>query len=165
MTSVAFLMVMRGPALHDVVFVARSARARDRAVARLRARRLDCALADGAPPEATAPLALRARRLTALCMRRSIADTYRRLVREAHEGGASGHARLIPSAGRVIAATDELTRLADRLSTPGPVGAQGVAEALLLLSDGTGPLYNPRSDGTLRASAARAVRDLTLRTP
>jgi hypothetical protein len=147
------------------VFVARSPGLRDRAVARLRARHLDLALATGAPPEATAVLALRARRLTALGTRRSIADTYRRLVREAREGATGGRARLIPSTGRVIAASDELTGLADKLSTPGPVDAQGVAEALLLLSDGTGPLYNSRSQATLRASAARAAQDLALRAP
>lgn len=94
-----------------------------------------------------------------------MAATYRRLLREARDGGNGPNSWLIPSRGQVIAASDELSRLADELSTPGPVGAKGVAEALLLLSDGTGPLYNVRSDGALRSCAARAAQDLALHTP
>jgi hypothetical protein len=49
--------------------------------ARLRSRRLDEALARGTPPETAAPLALRARRLTTLSRRRSIADGLRCVIR------------------------------------------------------------------------------------
>jgi hypothetical protein len=35
-----------------------------------------------------------------------------------------------------------------------------VAQALLLLTDGTGPLYNPSTHSTLRAGASRAAREL-----
>ena len=57
-------------------------------------------------------------------------------------------------------AAEELSRLADTLDDPGPVAAQGVARAWLLLTDGTGPLYNARSRTSLCAGAARAIRDL-----
>src|SRR5437764_14461704 len=89
-TSVSFLSVMRLRNEHVErtfsgrrVRVAPAARIRDRAAARLRAGRLDLELARGAPPESTAALALRARRLTSLGCRRSIAETYLRLIRHA----------------------------------------------------------------------------------
>src|SRR5437763_1008326 len=91
-TSVSFLSVMRLRNEHVErtfsgrrVRVAPAARIRDRAAARLRAGRLDLELARGAPPESTAALALRARRLTSLGCRRSIAETYLRLIRDARE--------------------------------------------------------------------------------
>ena len=50
--------------------------------------------------------------------------------------------------------------LAETLDDPGPVAAGGVAQAWLLLTDGTGPLYNPYNRVNLRTGAARAVREL-----
>src|ERR1700757_1318770 len=81
--------------------------------ARLNGHHLDQSLAEGTPPETAAPLALRARRLTALPRRRVIAAGLRRAVREP--------CRAVPR--------DELTRLADALTDPGPVAARGAAEA------------------------------------
>lgn len=68
--------------------------------------------------------------------------------------------RVMPSWTRVRAAREELSRLADTLDDPGPVAAGGVAQALLLLTDGTGPLYNPHSRSSLCAGAQRATREL-----
>jgi hypothetical protein len=62
----------------------------------------------------------------------------------------------------VVAASDDLNRLADELATPGPVAARGVAQAWILLTDGTGPLYNARSTGNLRTRAASAADHLRL---
>ncbi len=135
-------------------------RIRDRITARWRPRRLDLELAAGAPSEAAAPLALRARRLTQLPHRRSIADALRRVVREAHEGARLSYVRVTPCRGRVEAASDELSRLAATLGEPGPVAARGVAQAWILLTDGTGPLYNPSSPANLRESAVSAAENL-----
>lgn len=132
---------------------------RDRFVARWLPRRLDRALAAGTPPEAGAALALRAVRLTEPTERRSIADALRRVLCEAREPAHPSPARIVPNRSTVTSADQELSLLADTLAEPGPVAAQGVAEAHLLLTDGTGPLYNPRRDG-LRSTAARAVREL-----
>jgi aminoglycoside 6'-N-acetyltransferase len=140
--------------------VARDARAFDRAKARVGSRRLDRALADGAPAEDTPALALRARRLIALPCRRSIAESYRRIVRDADEGGSQSRARVAPSRGQVAVAGGELVRLARSLARPGPVAPRGVAQALLLLADGTGPLYNPGSDASLQECAASAIGNL-----
>jgi hypothetical protein len=134
----------------------------DRASARLQSRRLDQALARGTTAEATPALALRARCLIGLRQRRSIAETYHRIVREACRDGSQSRIRVTPYTTRVTAAGHELTRLADALTQPGPVAARGVAEALLLLGDGTGPLYNPASRTSLEDSAARATAHLGL---
>jgi hypothetical protein len=170
MTGVNCLMVMPKPfdshlplASRDGrLVVAAGPRPLERAKARLRSRRLDQALARGATSEATPALAVRARCLIALPQRRSIAETYRRIVSEARRGGTPSLHRVTPSRTRVTAAGDELIRLADALTQPGPVAARGVAEALLLLADGTGPLYNPATGISLEDSAARATTHLAL---
>jgi len=133
---------------------------RARLTARWHPRALDHALAGGVPPEANTALALRARELTELERRRSIAGAIRRVVRESREGAPHAPARIRPDRSRVTAASTELSALADTLAEPGPVTASGVAQAWILLTDGTGPLYNPYSRTGLRAGAARAAREL-----
>lgn len=130
--------------------------------ARLCSRRLDEALARGAPPEIAAPLALRARRLTTLSRRRAIADGLRRVIRETCRGVPPSRARVSPRLPQVIAASDDLIRLANALASPGPVAARGVAQAWILLTDGTGPLYNANSTPNLRARAASAANHVRL---
>ena len=129
---------------------------------RLRSRPLDDALAWGVPPETTPPLALRARRLTTLSRRRDIADALRRVIRDTCQGTPPSQARISPRPSRVITAGDELTRLADALASPGPVAARGVAQAWILLTDGTGPLYNANDTANLRTRAASAADNLRL---
>jgi len=133
---------------------------RARLAVRWHPRRFDRALAGGVPPEASTTLALRAQELTELERRRSIADAIRRVIREPREGAPFAPARIRPDRSRVAAATAELSALADTLAEPGPVTATGVAQAWILLTDGTGPLYNTDSRTSLRAGAARAARDL-----
>jgi hypothetical protein len=157
LSSPCTVLVLAGR--HDRVAVERP-RLRDRLAARWRARKLDRDLADGVAPEASAALALRAQRLTEPEWRWSMAGTLRRVVREANVDRRHRLARVTPNLRAVRSATDELNRLADTLDDPGPVAAQGVARAWLLLTDGTGPLYNARSRASLCAGAARAIRDL-----
>jgi hypothetical protein len=142
--------------------IARRPGLRERFLARLCYRRLDLALAGGAQPEQDPAVALRARRLIDPCNRRSMAEAFRRLLRESHEGSKLSYGHVHPSRKHVLAASEELGRLAEALSRPGPVAPHGVAEALLLLTDGTGPLYNPLSPTSLRALAAAAIEDLQL---
>ena len=134
----------------------------DRLLARWRSHTLDEELAGGVPPESSPAVALRARRLIDPGERRCIADGLRRLVREARQGPARSRVRVAACWTRVAAASEELDELADVLSSPGPVAVHGVAEALLLLTDGTGPLYNPESRVSLRAVATAAIADLQL---
>jgi hypothetical protein len=121
---------------------------RDRVAARLRARRLDRALARGVHPEATAALALRARRLTGSCRRRVMADGYRRVP--------------VKARGRLDGVGADFAGIAERLAGPGPVTARGAARAWLLLTDGTGPLYNSPNAIALQACASRTLHSLGL---
>ncbi len=129
-------------------------------MARWRAHRLDLALADGVAPEASAPLALRAQRLTEPDRRWSTAGALRRIIREANDGRRPRLGLVKPNLRAVKAAASELNELADTLETPGPVAAGGAAQAWLLVTDGTGPLYNSGSGELLSVRAARAVQQL-----
>jgi hypothetical protein len=171
MTSVTCLVVMRASFYSNGSTVllacggsgsvlAERPRLRDRLAAHWRARGLDRALADGISPETSAALALRAQRLTAPDRRWSIAGALRRILREAEEDHAPRLAGVSPNRRAVKAASHELNELADTLDDPGPVAAHGVAQAWLLLTDGTGPLYNPGSREALPISAARAAEHL-----
>jgi hypothetical protein len=130
--------------------------------ARVRSRQLDEALAGGTPPETTAPLAVRARRLTTLSRRRAIAAGLRRVIRDTCRGVPPSQARISPRLSQVIAASDDLYPARRVLASPGPVVARGVAQAWILLTDGTGPLYNANSTANLRAHAASAANNLRL---
>jgi hypothetical protein len=140
--------------------VAEQPRLRDRVSAHWRATRLDRDLADGVAPEASAALALRAERLTEPDWRWSMAGALRRVLRDANASRRQRLGRVTPNGRAVNSAAEELNRLADTLDDPGPVAAQGVARAWLLLTDGTGPLYNARSRISLCRAATQALRDL-----
>lgn len=134
----------------------------DRLSARIRNRRLDHALAQGTSPESSPALALRACRLTKLSRRRTIAEGLLRVIGETRRALPPGRARISPRLLQVVAARDELNRLADALASPGPVASRGVAQAWILVTDGTGPLYNAKSPANLRAEAASATNNLRL---
>ena len=83
--------------------------------------------------------------------------------------GAISMARLVRralrmNADRVIVGEVRalLQALADRLLSGGPVRANGVARTLVLLRDGTGPLYDERRTRELVSSLNEALDDLDL---
>ena len=53
-----------------------------------------------------------------------------------------------------------LDALVERLKAPAPVRAQGVARALLLITEGTGPLWGGGSRAELSAAAENALHEL-----
>ena len=134
----------------------------DRVRARLRARALDRALAAGAPSESEAAVALRARRLTEISKRAELARALSQLVNRARQASSIPTSRAPIARRAVLGATDELSQLASELVAPGPVGAGGVAQVQLLISDGTGPLYNPYSRIDLATAVRRAIEALRL---
>jgi hypothetical protein len=152
---------MPAPGVGTIAFGGRASM-RDRMRAHFGSGGLDRALADGAPSHWPPALALRARQIVAPPARRSIAAAYLRIVRDASYGARRSRVQVNPLRARVAAAGDELSGLAAALEHPGPVAAQGVAQALLLLVDGTGPLYNPESAANLAESAFRATANLEL---
>jgi hypothetical protein len=137
-------------------------RLRARLAARVRARHLDLALASGTQSHGGGGLALRAQRLTDPAHRRSLADTLRQIVSEAYQPGDLPYIRKPPCRDRVLEAGGELIELANSLAQPGPAAVRGVAQAQLLLSDGTGPLFNPGSQVDLRNHALSVTKNLSV---
>ena len=96
----------------------------------------------------------RAQATTESYAREELAVGLRRLVREANEPPTPG-LRLHAYRPAIARAERELRLLASRLQGPRPVDAEGVARARALLTDGTGPLYNPHR----AAGLPDAIRD------
>jgi hypothetical protein len=142
--------------------VVRRVRPLDRIRVRLRARALDRALAAGEPTESGPAVALRARRLTDISKRAELARTLGQLVNRARHASSMAGSQVPLARRAVLGATEELSLLAHELVTPGPVGASGVAQVQLLISDGNGPLYNPHCRIDLATAAERAIEALRL---
>lgn len=153
MTSVLLLTPAWAP--HADVIEPRRVRLRDRVEARLRANRLDRALADGASPERSAALALRARRLVDPAFATTLARAIQRVLRDAWQPEPMP-ARMPTRGDAVRDAGAELDDLARRLVAPHPPALRGLAQANLLVTDGTGPLYSKGHESLV--SAVRRAR-------
>lgn len=76
--------------------------------------------------------------------RRGLARSLRARVKEAERPGVGRLSSAVPlSRPAVLPWKEGLLGLAERLEGPEPVNPCGVARILVLLTDGTGPLYNP----------------------
>lgn len=101
-------------------------------------------------------LADRRDELTALRNRRALAATLRRLAVDATATSELPH-RPARSNPHLRGRSDELRALAEAVeAVAGPGQARGLAQVQLLVSDGAGPLYNPRRGGELATALARA---------
>jgi hypothetical protein len=124
----------------------------------IRRRRLDAELAAGWNPLGSPALALRARQLAEPAQRRCLATAIERALdlarRPAYRSGMIAPCRLDAAAER------DLRYIALRLRTSGPIGERGAAIVSKLISDGTGPLYNPAISHRLRDQAVLALRCL-----
>jgi len=149
-------LVLLSAAERGDVVVARRAGWRARVTARLRANRLDTELARGAAPTRAA-LALRAQDLGELRIRDRLGRSVRRILDDARTERRRSIAMVSTQRSEVLAAAWELDRIAEKLLTPGPVAASGVAQVRLLLIDGAGPLYTRDGPLGLRAAATRAL--------
>jgi hypothetical protein len=118
---------------------------------------LDRKLAEGTSPDSSVLLALRARMLMSPRVRRSLADAYERLAQPWSDDLPPGHLP-IPSQP-LTRARAELVAIAARLAR-GPVSVAGVAQAQLLLGDGGGPLYLPRTHDALQRAAQALLEAL-----
>jgi hypothetical protein len=124
-------------------------RLRDRVLARCGAMRLDRAIATGAPVEGNRRIAVRALILVAPATRRSLAESWERLLGRSTVQVAAVSARLPIQKDELLAAQPEIRRLIALLRAPRPVSAAGVALASEILTDGAGPVYCPHSATTL----------------
>lgn len=114
--------------------------------------RLDRQLAAGLPPEASDDWSLRASQLAELGTRRGVARLLRRLVAHAEQPPGAFLSSAVPVCRRsVMPWREALLGLAERLEQPVALDPCGVARALVLLTDGSGPFYD--------AGAARSMSD------
>lgn len=109
----------------------------------------------------TPALALRARKLNR--ERKMLARSIRRIVKDAiGPEPRQIHRRIDYSIGRVTDSQDELLDLAGRLEAPGPLSTRGLARTWLLVADGSGPMYDRRSDVPLIATIEEIIGDLNV---
>lgn len=111
---------------------------------RIRRRRLDRELAIGCEL-VSADHSLRARQLMDPATRRRLASSLRRVVAEAERSQAVVFSSVPVCRATVAPWREGLLGLAEALTAPEPLNPCGVARTLELLSDGTGPLFNPAS--------------------
>jgi hypothetical protein len=119
---------------------------------------LDRELAAGADPAERPELACRAQVLSGWRVRHAFASGLERAVMEAIKPPpyARGAAAPVDRDG-VLDAQHELLRLANALRAEPPPNPRATATASILLTDGTGPLFNPHPRGTLREIAFQAA--------
>jgi hypothetical protein len=133
----------------------------ERVLARVHHFRLDQDLARGASPDANALLALRAQFLVCRPVRHRLARTFVAIIAEATGPPARpGRMRVPVRRGCVREAADVLQALVDRLLTPGPISARGMAQVQRILTDGSGPLYYPGTEEQLRSTVQDALEAL-----
>jgi hypothetical protein len=133
--------------------------ARRRLATRLLGHDLDRRLAAGECCDRGGRLAERARFLTGARSREHLASSLREIVSVAEDPPRRDG--IVPLArAEVSASAYELRLLASRLQAPAPVDPRGVAEVRLLLTDGSGPLYNRRAETPLDVAAVAARRAL-----
>jgi hypothetical protein len=112
--------------------------------------RLDRELADGCTDGPWEARAWRARQLADQRTRRSVARSLRRIVADARSPWSTMRFSAVPlRCSDVMAWHEGLLGLADRLLGPEAVSAGAVARVLVLICDGTGPLYHEAADRTL----------------
>jgi hypothetical protein len=137
--------------------ISQPCRMRERLVARLDAWRLDRALADGASPDQSATLSLRAGRLIGYDARHDLAQEVRGILRAAERPRHPFDPGVRVCVREVLRARELLKALADQLDGCGPVDSGGVARVRLLLRDGGGPLYNEPLAADLERSLRGAI--------
>lgn len=129
----------------------------DRLLVRLRASQLDRDLAAGARLGSSRALALRAEMLVRTQHRRDLADSAGRVLAAATQPTFSGRLRIPVCRDRIRDCSEEFEELIRLLLAAGPVPAQGVAKASVLLADAKGPLYHRASADDLRARVRDAA--------
>ena len=132
----------------------------DHILLRVNPARLDADLAAGRPPEISPRHSARARRLVSPRRRDALASNWEHLLLTAQgqTGGLSNRALIRRE--RVHRAESGIRELITALRATGPIPARGVAIATHLLTDGRGPIYNPKVSDDLPATVALALEHL-----
>jgi hypothetical protein len=130
-----------------------------RRVYRRKLRRLDEVLANGRDPDSDRRLRRRAVEVSTPSFRNCLGRRIESLVRDA-ESPPGWQSSIRRADVRELAIL--FLALADSLTVPREVSPQGVARAVLLLDDGSSPLYGDGPSGVLSAALRSALRGLEL---
>jgi hypothetical protein len=120
----------------------------------MRATSLDTKLASGDDPTASDILSVRAQQLASPTLRHTVAKSWLDLALQAHVPFSRFSPAVRFERRRILSVESEIRELANALEGPLP-RVRGVAMALSLLRDGSGPLFNPSN----HANLARVLRD------
>ena len=149
---------------HDPLrLVASRQRPWDGIVARWRSLTLDAELANGAAAEDQRLRLVRARQLTSPRYCEKLAARWESLLSRSLSPKAQrrpGGAAIPVQHRHVAAAQAEIRRLIETLREGGAVPARGAAVASLLLTDGTGPVFNPAQAYRLKRAVLFAANQL-----
>jgi hypothetical protein len=132
----------------------------DRLLAQSRALTLDAQLADGCAPDDHRLRMVRAELLTSPGGRRELARHWEGVLGRCAQQCNDRRLRVPLQYKQIRAAEAAIRRMITTLRSGLAVNVQGVAMASLLLTDGTGPLYNPARSADLRAFVNAAVDHL-----
>jgi hypothetical protein len=133
---------------------------------RARRWRLDHELANCDAPYATPLQALRARQLGDPRTRAELTSALRRIVAEAEPDRVAVLSSAVPIMRLAVRDSREaLLGLAERLEDPSAVSPRGLARARLLLSEGTGPIFNPNAEVSLLSAIWHVADGLQLCPP
>jgi hypothetical protein len=141
-------------------FVRRNDRGFRRLLASLFGHVLDRQLAAGCSPESGQLRAARAERLVSTPERRRLLRDWEKVVDEAFTSPRARNPHAPVGRERIVDAMEDVRTMLAALSTPFPVSARGVAMASLMLSDGTGPLYNKACAVPLSTALRRVTAEL-----
>jgi hypothetical protein len=133
-----------------------------RALARIRPTSLDRRLAAGEGALTDRLLAARAHLIVARQNRLRLADDWEHLLTRARQPVAPRSLRLPVQSTTILAAGHHVRELVALIRQPAHVNPRGVALAHLLLTDGTGPLYNPRRTADLVPALQAAATSLMI---
>ncbi|MGV0809426.1 hypothetical protein [Mycolicibacterium setense] len=114
-------------------------------------------LAVGAPIPPGSAIAARAARLTSASERVALARALRRCVRESADDTILWSSRIPLHRKNIAAARTTIEAIIQRLHSPMPVDARGMARLTRVINDGLGPLYafgHGDLDGRLGAALA-----------
>lgn len=128
-----------------------------RALARFAGPFQDGGLAAGRSPDGGRLRAARARALVAPAYRTRLARDWENLLRAARERPTPLDVRAPLCRRRILAAETDIVQLACALRAPLPVPVRGVAMAAMLLTDGSGPVYNRACATDLGAAVHEAI--------
>jgi hypothetical protein len=107
-------------------------------------------------------MAIRARRIVSPSGRRSLAESWERVLDQASRPPVPRTPRWPLCRGRIVAAEGDVREMLAAVMGALPVAARGAAMASVLLSDGTGPLHSYRSPLDLGAAVREATRQMNL---